>query len=107
VLLLLLRGIRRRPALLGAMAAAVGLAVAYRFAVMSTAAGQVRLYVGLDTHAEPLLVGCTLGISCHSPTSRRTRAAVLAWNALAALAALAWSDSLSARAFRWTICGPA
>jgi peptidoglycan/LPS O-acetylase OafA/YrhL len=88
LLLWLLRGVRRRGALLLLMSATVALAVAYRFALMSLSAGHMRLYVGLDTHSDPLLVGCTLGIFCHSTYFRRTHAAVRAWNVLAVLAGL-------------------
>jgi peptidoglycan/LPS O-acetylase OafA/YrhL len=86
VLLLLLRVVRRRGALLLLMTALVGLAVAYRFAIMTTPAGMARIYVGLDTHADPVLIGCTLGIFCASPFFRRTRSATVVWNGLGVLA---------------------
>jgi peptidoglycan/LPS O-acetylase OafA/YrhL len=48
-----------------------------------------RTYVGLAAHADPLLVGCALGILCVSQLFRRTRRAVIVWNVLGVLAGLA------------------
>ena len=80
-LLLLLRVTRRRILLALLLAAAAPLAVAYRFwTVVPTASDHLRLYVGLDTHADPLLIGCTLGLFCHSALFKRTRAAAIGWN---------------------------
>ncbi len=76
LLLLLVRIVRRRWALWLIVAAALGLAMA-------------RTYVGLAAHADPLLVGCALGILCVSQLFRRTRRAVIVWNVLGVLAGLA------------------
>jgi len=89
LLLLLVRMVRRRWALLLIVVAAVGLAVAYRFTIMSTPTRMARIYVGLDAHADPVLVGCALGIFCASQLFRRTRRAVVVWNVLGVLAGLA------------------
>ena len=82
VLLLLLRVTRRRILLALLLAAAAPLAVAYRFWTLVTTAASdpSRLYVGLDTHADPLLIGCALGLFCHSALFKRTRAAAIGWN---------------------------
>jgi len=83
LLLILLRWTRRRGTLLIIVAAAAGLAVAYRFAIMMSATGMARIYVGLDAHADPLLIGCALAIFCSSSYfRRRSRAAIVAWNLL-------------------------
>jgi peptidoglycan/LPS O-acetylase OafA/YrhL len=88
LLLVLARVIRRRWMLLLVMIAAVALAVAYR-AIMTTPAGMGRIYVGLDTHADPVLIGCALGVFCASPLFRRTRCTLVVWNVLGVLAGLA------------------
>ena len=89
LLLTLTRVIRRRWMLLLVVIAAVALAVAYRSKIMTTPAGMARIYVGLDTHADPVLIGCALAIFCASPLFRRSRRALVAWNILGVLAGLA------------------
>ncbi len=89
LVLLLVRVIRRRWVLLLVTVAAAGLAVAYRFTIMTTQAGMARIYVGLDAHADPVLIGCALGILCASDLFRRTRRAVAVWNVLGVLSGIA------------------
>jgi peptidoglycan/LPS O-acetylase OafA/YrhL len=89
LLLILVRVIRRRWVLLLVVLSAAGLAVAHRFTIMHTPAGMARIYVGLDAHADPVLIGCALGIFCASRLFRRTRRAVVLWNVLGVLAGLA------------------
>lgn len=88
ILLLLLRGIRRRGMLLSMVTGAACLAVIYRFVIMSTPSGMRRLYLGLDAHADPILIGCAAAIFCASPFFGRTRRAVLWWDALGVVGAL-------------------
>src|SRR5262245_54211276 len=82
LLLLLLRGIRRRGPLLLLIVATAALAAVHRLMIIGPYAGTRRVYLGLDTHADPLLIGCAVGILCHSSYFRRSRAAVAVWNAL-------------------------
>lgn len=88
LLLLLLRTIRRRGLLLALIAGAAGLAIVYRFAIMATPSGMRRLYLGLDAHADPVLIGCATAILCALASFRRTPRAVLAWDRLGALGGL-------------------
>jgi peptidoglycan/LPS O-acetylase OafA/YrhL len=99
LLLLLLGWLRRRGALLLLMAAAVGLAVAYRFAITGTPSGMARIYVGLEAHADPVLIGCTLGIFCASSFFRRTRRAIVVWNVLGVLAGIGLVNLLARSRF--------
>ena len=89
LLLILTRVIRRRWMLLLVVVAGVALAVAYRFTIMTTPAGMARIYVGLDTHADPVLIGCALGVFCSSPLFLRTRSARVVWSVLGVVAGLA------------------
>jgi len=87
LLLFLLRVVRRRGALLALMAVAVIAAVGYR--LLLARAEAARLYVGLDAHADPLLVGCLLGLFYGSSLFRRTPRALVTWNVLGALGGIA------------------
>ena len=89
LLLVLVRVIRRRWVLLLFVLSAAALAVAHRFTIIQTPADMARIYVGLDAHADPVLIGCALGIFCASRLFRRTRRAVVVWNVLGVLAGLA------------------
>lgn len=88
LLVLLLRTIRRRGLVLALVAGAAGLAVIYRFAIMGTPSGMRRLYLGLDAHADPVLIGCATALFCALASFRRTPRAVLAWDLLGAFGGL-------------------
>jgi peptidoglycan/LPS O-acetylase OafA/YrhL len=88
LLLLMLRTIRRRGVLLAVLVGAAALAVVYRFAIMPTPWGMRRLYLALDAHADPVLIGCAAALLFASPWLGRTSRAARGWDALAGLGAL-------------------
>ena len=61
-LAVLTRVVGRRGWILAIVAAGGLLVPAYRFLLMSQRASQLHLYVGLDTRADSLLIGCTVGL---------------------------------------------
>jgi len=89
LLWLLLRVVRRRSLLLLLMTSVVALAVAHRFALQTTREGMARIYVGLDAHADPVLIGCTIAIFCASSFFRRSLRAVVVWHGLGVLGGVA------------------
>ncbi len=66
---LLMLVIRRRP--IAWIAAALALAIAWRMVLIAGGAGLERIYHGFDTHADPLLIGCALGVTSSGDATRR------------------------------------
>lgn len=96
---LLMLVIHRRPTVW--IMAGLALALAWRTALIIEGAGLERVYHGFDTHADPLLIGCALGITPMTEAARRWAAR---WAAIPAAAILliivcleatsAWAQSL-------------
>lgn len=51
--------------------AGLALAIAWRSALIIEGAGLERIYHGFDTHADPLLIGCALGVISAADATRR------------------------------------
>ena len=62
ILIALLRGIQHRLALTAVVIAAAGGACIWRIALTRSGTPLLRLYMGLDTHADSLLLGCAAGL---------------------------------------------
>jgi peptidoglycan/LPS O-acetylase OafA/YrhL len=77
-LVLLLRWIRRRGIILTVVLGGIAATIVWRTALRAGGAGTTRLFVGLDTRADSLLIGCALAMltTWHMlPASPRTQAA--------------------------------
>jgi peptidoglycan/LPS O-acetylase OafA/YrhL len=92
--ILLARGVSRRRILwlvgagiVGCIALRITLYHVHRAAGMDKATSTVRLYMGLDTRADSLLVGCLVGLLAAWDLLPRTRRFVR-WTGLAALASI-------------------
>ena len=72
--------VRRALRLLPALAPLVAIAV--RPVLVHTGAGLRHIYLGLHAHADPLMVGCLLGIFCASPFFRPRARTARAWSSL-------------------------
>ena len=62
ILIVLLRGIQHRLLLTAVVSAAAGVACMWRLALTQPGTPLIRLYAGLDTHADSLLLGCAAGL---------------------------------------------
>ena len=85
---LLCRWVRRRGAVVALVAAATVAGVALRIALAHAGAGMPRLFLGLDTHGDAILVGCLAGfLSTWSllPASPAARAALRGAGAVGAV----------------------
>lgn len=86
--------IHRRP--LVWITAALALGMAWRTVLIAHGAGLERIYHGFDTHADPLLIGCALGVTSVAEAIRRRAARWAAIPAAAILLIVLGVDATSA-----------
>ena len=77
----LLRFVRRRAAVALVVTCGAVLAFAYRMTLARAGVGHIRLFEGSDTHADPLLIGCSLAF-------------FISWNLL-------WDGRISRLVIKW------
>jgi peptidoglycan/LPS O-acetylase OafA/YrhL len=84
----LLRFVRRRAAIAAIVASGAVLAFAYRMTLARAGRSHIRLFEGSDTHADPLLIGCSLALFISWNLLRDGRVSRLVTKCLAGLSLL-------------------